>query len=72
MKKCKNLNDCRVFESKGVLISELKKKILRQASIYKTENKKKDFKKYENANMKPTKKKKKQKKLKSFKSSEQI
>ena len=59
MKKCKNLNDCRVSESKGVLVTELKKKILRQASIYKTENKKKDFKKYENANMKPSKKKKK-------------
>ena len=59
MKKCKNLNDCRVSESKGVLVTELKKKILRQASVYKAENKKKNFKKYENANMKPSKKKKK-------------
>jgi len=59
MKKCKNLNDCRVSESKGVLVTELKKKILRQASIYKAENKKKNYKKYDNTNMKPTKKKKK-------------
>ena len=59
MKKCKNLNDCRVSESKGVLVTELKKKILRQASVYKAENKKKNFKKYENSNMKPSKKKKK-------------
>ena len=59
MKKCKSLNNCIVSETKGVLILELKKKILKQASIYKAENKKKNFKKYENANMKPTKKKQK-------------
>ena len=57
MKKCKTLNNCIVSETKGVLISELKKKILKQASIYKLENQKKNYKKYENANMKPTKKK---------------
>ena len=68
----KDLNNCKVTETTGILITELKKKILKQASIYKAENKKKNFKKYENANMKPSKKKKKQKKLKSFKSSEQI
>jgi len=59
MKKCKTLNNCIVSETKGVLISELKKKILKQATIYKVENKKKNYKKYENANMKPSKKKKK-------------
>jgi hypothetical protein len=59
MKKCKDLNNCIVSETKGVLILELKKKILKQASIYKIENKKKNYKKYENTNMKPTKKKKK-------------
>ena len=59
MKKCKSLNNCIVSETKGVLISELKKKILKQASIYKVENEKKNYKKYENTNMKPTKKKKK-------------
>ena len=59
MKKCKDLNNCIVSETKGVLISELKKKILKQASIYKVENENKNYKKYENTNMKPTKKKKK-------------
>ena len=59
MKKCKTLNNCIVSETKGVLISELKKKILKQATIYKAENKNKNYKKYENTNMKPTKKKKK-------------
>ena len=59
MKKCKDLNNCIVSETKGVLILELKKKILKQASIYKAENKKKNYKKYENSNMKPTKKKNK-------------
>ena len=59
MKKCKDLNNCKVSETKGVLILELKKKILKQATIYNAENKKKNYKKYENSNMKPTKKKNK-------------
>ena len=58
MKKCKDLNNCVVSETKGVLVSELKKKILKQASIYKAENKKKNYKKYENAEMRPKKNKK--------------
>ena len=58
MKKCKDLNNCVVSETKGVLVSELKKKILKQASIYKAENKKKNYKKYENAQIRPKKKKK--------------
>ena len=58
MKKCKDLNNCKVTETRGVLITELKKKILKQASIYKVEKQKKNYKKYENTNMKPTKKKK--------------
>jgi len=58
MKKCKDLNNCVVSETKGVLILELKKKILKQASIYKAENKKKNYKKYENAQIRPKKKKK--------------
>jgi len=53
MKKCKNLNDCRVSESKGVLVTELKKKILKQASIYKAVNKKKNYKKYNNSEIRP-------------------
>ena len=48
IKKCKSLENCLVTETKGVLISELKKKILYQASIYKKENDKKNFKPYDN------------------------
>ena len=58
MKKCKDLNNCKVTETRGVLITELKKKILKQASIYKVEKQKKNYKKYGNTNMNPTKKKK--------------
>jgi hypothetical protein len=35
----------------------LKKKILKQASIYKVENEKKNYKKYENAEIRPKKNK---------------
>ena len=58
IKKCKNLENCLVTETKGVLVSELKKKILYQASIYKKENDKKNFKPYDNTS-KPDRKKKK-------------
>ena len=58
IKKCKNLENCLVTETKGVLISELKKKILYQASIYKKENDDKNFKPYDNTS-KPDRNKKK-------------
>ena len=58
IKKCKNLENCLVTETKGVLVSELKKKILYQASIYKKENDKKNFKPYDNTS-KPDRNKKK-------------
>ena len=58
IKKCKSLESCLVTETKGVLVSELKKKILYQASIYKKENDKKNFKPYDNTS-KPDRKKKK-------------
>ena len=48
IKKCKTIENCLVSESKGVLVSELQKKILKQASIYKKENDKKNFKPYDN------------------------
>ena len=57
MKKCKDLNNCKVTETRGVLVTELIKKILKQASIYKVENKKKNYKKYENAEIRPKKNK---------------
>ena len=59
IKKCKSLENCLVTETKGVLISELKKKILYQASIYKKENDKKNFKPYDNTSKPNDKKKKK-------------
>ena len=57
IKKCKSLENCLVTETKGVLISELKKKILYQASVYKKENDKKNFKPYDNTS-KPNDRKK--------------
>ena len=57
IKKCKTLENCLVTETKGVLISELKKKILYQASVYKKENDKKNFKPYDNTS-KPNDRKK--------------
>jgi hypothetical protein len=59
IKKCKNLENCLVTETKGVLVSELKKKILYQASIYKKENDKKNFKPYDNTSKPDSNKKKK-------------
>ena len=58
IKKCKTLENCLVTETKGVLVSELRKKILYQASIYKKENDKKNFKPYDNSS-KPDRTKKK-------------
>jgi len=57
MKKCKDLINCKVTETRGVLVTTLIKKILKQASIYKVENKKKNYKKYENAEIRPKKNK---------------
>jgi hypothetical protein len=59
IKKCKSLENCLVTETKGVLVSELKKKILYQASIYKKENDKKNFKPYDNTSKPDSNKKKK-------------
>ena len=59
IKKCKSLENCLVTETKGVLISELKKKILYQASVYKKENDKKNFKPYDNTRKPNDRKKKK-------------
>ena len=58
IKKCKTLENCLVTETKGVLVSELRKKILYQASIYKKENDKKNFKPYDNTSKPDSNKKK--------------
>ena len=46
-KVCDNSNKCKISETSGELIKELKRKILRQAKIYEVKNKDKNFKPYE-------------------------
>ena len=41
-----NINNCAITESKGELIKEIKRKILKTAKIYETQRKDKNFKKY--------------------------
>ena len=45
-KICDNLNKCKISETSGELIKELKKKILKQAKIYEVQGKDKNFKPY--------------------------
>jgi len=45
-KKCNENENCKVSEKSGKLVSELKKKILSKATIYKKERKDKNFKPY--------------------------
>ena len=45
-KKCKDIINCKISEKTGTLVTELKKKILSKAAIYKKENKKKNFRPY--------------------------
>ena len=44
----KDLLNCEIVQTDGVLVSEIKKKILRQATIYEKEKKDKNFKPYKN------------------------
>ena len=46
-KKCNQVNNCKITQKKGPLVAELKKKILTKATMYKKENKEKNFKPYE-------------------------
>jgi hypothetical protein len=43
-----NLLNCEITETEGELVTELKKKILKQAAIYEKQNIDKDFKPYKN------------------------
>ena len=43
---CEKSNNCKISESSGDLIKELKKKILKNAKIYETQKKDKNFKPY--------------------------
>ena len=45
-KKCKNIVNCKITEKTGSLVTELKKKILSKATVYKKESKSKNFKPY--------------------------
>ena len=45
-KICKKINNCKITQKTGILVSELKKEILTKATIYKKQNKDKNFKPY--------------------------
>ena len=45
-KRCNQVTNCKIIQKKGQLVAELKKKILTQATIYRKENKDKNFKPY--------------------------
>ena len=51
-KVCEENMKCKMFEKKGNLESELKAQILKQAAIYKKQNKDKNFKKYHGNSLK--------------------
>ena len=48
-KVCSNdLTNCKIIETDGVLVTEIKKKILKQSAIYEKQKKDKNFKPYKN------------------------
>lgn len=48
MKNCTSSMSCKITENQGSLIAELKKSILKKATIYKKQKKEKNFKEYKN------------------------
>ena len=51
-KVCSNdLLKCEIIQTDGVLVTEIKKKILKQAAIYEKQSKDKNFKPYKNQNL---------------------
>ena len=58
-KNCETTIDCKVSENKGTLVTELTKSILKKAAIYEKENRKKNFKPYDNTSKPGDNKKKK-------------
>ena len=48
-RKCKALSNCTVSENSGNIITELKSKILKTATVYEKEKKKKNFKPYKSS-----------------------
>ena len=54
-KKCNQVVNCKVTQKSGSLLAELKKEILTKATIYKKQNKDKNFKPYEGSSVDTTK-----------------
>ena len=54
-KKCNQVASCKISQKTGSLSAELKKKILSKATIYKKQNKDKNFKPYKNKSVDTTK-----------------
>ena len=54
-KKCNQVASCKVSQKTGSLSTELKKKILSKATIYKKQNKDRNFKPYKNSLLDTTK-----------------
>ena len=52
-KKCKDIINCKITEKTGTLVTELKKKILSKATVYKKENKDKNFRPYDSKAVRP-------------------
>ena len=52
-KKCKDIINCKITEKTGTLVTELKKKILSKAAIYKKETKKKNYRPYDSKAVRP-------------------
>ena len=45
-KKCNQVMNCKIVQNKGTLVSELKRKILSKAAVYKKQKKDENFKEY--------------------------
>ena len=54
-KKCNQVASCKISQKTGSLSAELKKQILSKATIYKKQNKDKNFKPYKNSRLDTTK-----------------
>ena len=50
-KKCNQVTNCKITQKQGTLVAELKREILGKATIYKKQNKGKNFKPYNNAQL---------------------
>ena len=50
-KKCNQVVNCKITQKQGELVTELKREILSKATIYKKQNKDKNFKPYNNAQL---------------------